>query len=195
MPTLTKYLLFGLLLALSTAKVGPNPAQRARPRAPHRTGNIGALSFPCPQALVVRAGALVTSSSSLAASAAYNSCALRSNCVCMSCRRNLKKEKRVRNRVNAFRFKKGGFQKFRRFGGNDDKRDEGQAQDADFYSTVSRLAGGCAGWCCGSGWRLGFLWPWGEGGEGAPELPSALRRSSRLWPRRLPRGPAAPTTA
>lgn len=30
-------------------------------------------------------------------------------CVCMSCRNNLKKEKRQRNRVNAFRFKKGGF--------------------------------------------------------------------------------------
>jgi hypothetical protein len=30
-------------------------------------------------------------------------------CVCMACRNNLKKEKRQRNRINAFRFKKGGF--------------------------------------------------------------------------------------
>jgi hypothetical protein len=27
----------------------------------------------------------------------------------MACRNNLKKEKRQRNRINAFRFKKGGF--------------------------------------------------------------------------------------
>ena len=31
------------------------------------------------------------------------------HCVCMACRSNLKKEKRLRNRVNAFRYKKGGF--------------------------------------------------------------------------------------
>ena len=36
-------------------------------------------------------------------------------CPCMGCRTNLKKEKRVRNRINAFRFKKGGFVR-RRFG-------------------------------------------------------------------------------
>lgn len=33
----------------------------------------------------------------------------------MACRTRLKKEKRLRNRINAFRFKKGGFQK-KRFG-------------------------------------------------------------------------------
>ena len=31
----------------------------------------------------------------------------------MACRTNLKKEKRLRNRINAFRFKKGGFGKSR----------------------------------------------------------------------------------
>ena len=29
-------------------------------------------------------------------------------CPCMGCRQNLKKEKRLRNRLNAFRFKKNG---------------------------------------------------------------------------------------
>jgi hypothetical protein len=33
----------------------------------------------------------------------------RYGCVCMGCRRNLKKEKRARNRVNAFRFKPSNY--------------------------------------------------------------------------------------
>ena len=57
------------------------------------------------------------------------------HCVCMACRSNLKKEKRLRNRVNAFRFKKGGFVR-RRFG--PDYAAEQAKADADnqFYSMV-----------------------------------------------------------
>ena len=53
----------------------------------------------------------------------------------MGCRTNLKKEKRVRNRINAFRFKKGGFVR-RRFG--PDYAAEQAKADADnqFYSMV-----------------------------------------------------------
>ena len=56
-------------------------------------------------------------------------------CPCMGCRTNLKKEKRVRNRINAFRFKKGGFVR-RRFG--PDYAAEQAKADADnqFYSMV-----------------------------------------------------------
>ena len=55
--------------------------------------------------------------------------------VTMGCRQNLKKEKRVRNRINAFRFKKGGFVR-RRFG--PDYAAEQAKADADnqFYSMV-----------------------------------------------------------
>merc|ERR1712178_131883 len=42
---------------------------------------------------------------------------LRRGAVTMRCRTNLKKEKRLRNRINAFRFKKGTFNKFSRLGG------------------------------------------------------------------------------
>mmetsp|Transcript_7770 Transcript_7770/g.24320 ORF Transcript_7770/g.24320 Transcript_7770/m.24320 type:complete len:129 (+) Transcript_7770:44-430(+) len=61
------------------------------------------------------------------------------HCVCMACRSNLKKEKRLRNRVNAFRFKKGGFGK-KRFSNN---RFEDRAvaaakatEDAEFLSLI-----------------------------------------------------------
>ena len=55
---------------------------------------------------------------------------------CMRCRTNLKKEKRVRNRVNAFRFKKGGFTK-RRFNGVDYAAEQKKAdEDAAFYALI-----------------------------------------------------------
>ncbi|EOD28097.1 hypothetical protein EMIHUDRAFT_468761 [Emiliania huxleyi CCMP1516] len=61
------------------------------------------------------------------------------HCVCMACRSNLKKEKRLRNRVNAFRYKKGGFGK-KRFSNN---RFEDRAvaaakatEDAEFLSLI-----------------------------------------------------------
>ena len=58
----------------------------------------------------------------------------------MRCRTNLKKEKRQRNRVNAFRFKKGGFQKKRYNNGPDYAADQKKAdEDNKFFSMVRRL--------------------------------------------------------
>merc|ERR1712118_228487 len=59
------------------------------------------------------------------------------SCPCMGCRTNLKKEKRVRNRVNAFRFKNGGFVK-RRFNNGPDYAAQQKKADEDnqFYSMV-----------------------------------------------------------
>jgi len=56
-----------------------------------------------PLAALVRTQQAVTVSQSLVTERHVQTC------VCMACRNNLKKDKRVRNRVNAFRFKKGGF--------------------------------------------------------------------------------------
>jgi len=55
----------------------------------------------------------------------------------MACRTNLKKEKRARNRVNAFRFKKGGFVR-RRFNNGPDYAAEAkkEQEDNDFFSMV-----------------------------------------------------------
>ena len=55
----------------------------------------------------------------------------------MSCRQNLKKEKRIRNRVNAFRFKKQVF-KFRRFDNSAQSAEDAKKADEDnkFYSMV-----------------------------------------------------------
>ena len=65
--------------------------------------------------------------------------AWRAESPCMGCRTNLKKEKRVRNRVNAFRFKKGGFTKRRFNNGPDYAADQKKAdEDNKFYSLVSR---------------------------------------------------------
>ena len=62
----------------------------------------------------------------------------------MGCRTNLKKEKRVRNRINAFRFKKGGFVK-RRFNGPDYAADQKKAdEDNEFYSMVRAARNACA---------------------------------------------------
>ena len=60
----------------------------------------------------------------------------RDACPCMGCRTNLKKEKRQRNRINAFRFKKGGFTK-RRFNGPDYAAEQKKAdEDNKFFSLV-----------------------------------------------------------
>ena len=57
-------------------------------------------------------------------------------CPCMSCRTNLKKEKRSRNRINAFRFKKGGFVR-RRFNGPDYAAEaKKQEEDNQFFSLI-----------------------------------------------------------
>ena len=54
----------------------------------------------------------------------------------MRCRTNLKKDKRIRNRVNAFRFKKGGFVR-RRFNGPDYAAEaKNQEDDNNHYSLV-----------------------------------------------------------
>ena len=56
--------------------------------------------------------------------------------IAMARRTNLKKEKRARNRINAFRFKKGGFTK-RRFFGPDAAAEQKKAdEDNQFYSMV-----------------------------------------------------------
>merc|ERR1719393_1036017 len=58
------------------------------------------------------------------------------DCPCMGCRTNLKKEKRQRNRINAFRFKKGGYIK-RRFNGPDYAAEQKKAdEDNQFFSMV-----------------------------------------------------------
>merc|ERR1719486_517912 len=57
-------------------------------------------------------------------------------CPCMRCRTNLKKDKRLRNRVNAFRFKKGPVFK-RRFNGPDYAAEQKKAdEDNKFFSLV-----------------------------------------------------------
>lgn len=56
--------------------------------------------------------------------------------VSMGCRNNLKKEKRLRNRMNAFRFKKNtGFQRFNNFAdrGAESKK---EAEDAEYMSLI-----------------------------------------------------------
>ncbi|KAL1512177.1 hypothetical protein AB1Y20_005443 [Prymnesium parvum] len=57
-------------------------------------------------------------------------------CPCMACRTNLKKEKRLRNRVNAFRFKKGGPVRFVRPGQYTPEDAKKASEDAEFYSLV-----------------------------------------------------------
>merc|ERR1719181_1853962 len=56
-------------------------------------------------------------------------------CPCMGCRTNLKKEKRLRNRINAFRFKKGGFKK-PRFPRPDYAADQRKADEDSQYATL-----------------------------------------------------------
>ena len=59
------------------------------------------------------------------------------DCACMGCRTNLKKEKRQRNRINAFRFKKGGFTKKRFNNGPDYAAQQKKAdEDNEFFSMV-----------------------------------------------------------
>merc|ERR1719498_500528 len=52
-------------------------------------------------------------------------------CVCMACRNNLKKDKRLRNRINAFRFKKGGNTNFNRFNNFADRGAQKLKEDSD----------------------------------------------------------------
>merc|ERR1719331_3311199 len=71
------------------------------------------------------------------ASAAATGMHLRTeDCPCMACRTNLKKDKRLRNRINAFRFKKGPTFR-RRFTGPDYAAEQKKAdEDNKFYSLV-----------------------------------------------------------
>jgi len=65
--------------------------------------------------------------------------ATRDACPCMSCRNNLKKDKRLRNRINAFRFKKGGNTRFNsRFNNFADKgaMKLKEESDAEFMALV-----------------------------------------------------------
>jgi hypothetical protein len=84
-----------------------------------------------PQALVLQTGGQLGLHH--AASAATRTDA----CPCMGCRTNLKKEKRLRNRINAFRFKKGGFKK-PRFPRPDYAADQRKADEDSQYSTLVR---------------------------------------------------------
>jgi hypothetical protein len=59
------------------------------------------------------------------------------SCACMSCRTNLKKEKRQRNRVNAFRFKKGGFTP-RRFNAPNYAAEAKKAEEDDKFLSMVR---------------------------------------------------------
>lgn len=73
----------------------------------------------------------------LSARAAVSHCVRTEACPCMGCRQNLKKEKRLRNRINAFRFKKGGgFVRFQRPGQYSPEDAKKAAEDAEFFSLV-----------------------------------------------------------
>merc|ERR1719164_116547 len=61
---------------------------------------------------------------------------LRCGAVTMRCRTNLKKEKRLRNRINAFRFKKNTFVRWTRPGQYNPEDAKKQAEDAEHYSLV-----------------------------------------------------------
>merc|ERR1719484_500503 len=64
-------------------------------------------------------------------------------CLCMGCRNNLKKDKRLRNRINAFRFKKGGNTGFSRFAGPDKGAMKlKEESDAEFMALVFNQAEG-----------------------------------------------------
>ena len=127
-----------------------------------------ALSHCCtlrlPQAFMLQTASHIAMHSAAVSPTAFNPC--------MACRTNLKKEKRVRNRVNAFRFKKGGFVSKRRFNGPDYAAQQKKAdEDNQFYSMVRvdrTRRTSCVwppaygrGWCahllCGSFAR--FVWP------------------------------------
>ena len=62
------------------------------------------------------------------------------SCPCMRCRTNLKKEKRLRNRINAFRFKKGGFGPRRRFSPVDHAAIQKKADEDNQFSSMVRRA-------------------------------------------------------
>jgi len=57
-------------------------------------------------------------------------------CPCMGCRQNLKKEKRLRNRVNAFRFKKQTPFRFIRPGSNGPEEQKKADEDAAYFGLV-----------------------------------------------------------
>lgn len=71
---------------------------------------------------------LLQTASHLSLSRAVSTAPRTEACPCMACRTNLKKEKRQRNRVNAFRFKKGGFVR-RRFNGPDYAKEAANQED------------------------------------------------------------------
>ena len=88
------------------------------------------------QALVLQAAGQLGIRSA-AASASPMQFAERCPCPECACRTNLKKEKRARNRVNAFRFKKGGFTRTRRFNGPDYAAEQKKAdEDNKFFSLI-----------------------------------------------------------
>ena len=86
------------------------------------------------------------------------------DCECMACRTNLKKDKRVRNRINAFRFKKGGFTPRRRFNGPDYAAEQKKAdEDNQFFSMVrvrhqqtAQAVSRCC-WLLATGWCSAVL--------------------------------------
>ena len=86
----------------------------------------------------------------------------------MACRTNLKKDKRLRNRINAFRFKKGPTFK-RRFTGPDYAAEQKKAdEDNKFYSLVSAAA-------------RGTVTPSGILGSGTPDLPCSSCFPDPAW--------------
>lgn len=89
------------------------------------------------QALVLHAASAVGTRLSVATASRPGGGTCGGNCVCMACRNNLKKEKRLRNRVNAFRFKKNTFTRFRRFDDRQSPADLAKAEeDAKHMSLV-----------------------------------------------------------
>lgn len=57
-------------------------------------------------------------------------------CICMGCRNNLKKEKRIRNRVNAFRFKKGTPNRFQNNFADRSKAKAAEGEDATWNEMI-----------------------------------------------------------
>ena len=85
----------------------------------------------CAQALVMQTASHLGLQRASASSAHWAQ-----GCICMGCRTNLKKDKRVRNRINAFRFKKGGFVKRRFFGPDYAAEAKKAEEDSKFFSLV-----------------------------------------------------------
>jgi len=88
------------------------------------------------QSLMLQTATVAGNAMTAAGQRGASSC-VRTQCVCMACRQNLKKDKRLRNRVNAFRFKKGGNTfRFVRPGAYNPEDQKKAEEDSAFFAQV-----------------------------------------------------------